>query len=124
MSQGEATFSYDIKDKEKAKTTTVKGDTVVGESPFFPWPFYVEKTFKKANMIKDFKAFIKLLNRLGIHNFDNIKDNLGLADYLKLFGLDSVFDYIKLKEFESNNFDSPRLLERDTIITVIKELML
>ncbi len=48
--------------------------------------FYVEKTFKKANMIKDFKAFIKLLNRLGIHNFDNIKDNLGLADYLKLFG--------------------------------------
>lgn len=106
MSQGEATFSYDIKDKEKAKTTTVKGDTVVGESPFFPWPFYVEKTFKKANMIKDFKAFIKLLNRLGIHNFDNIKDNLGLADYLKLFGLDSAFDYIKLKEFESNNFDS------------------
>lgn len=106
MSQGEATFSYDIKDKEKAKTTTVKGDTVVGESPFFPWPFYVEKTFKKANMIKDFKAFIKLLNRLGIHNFDNIKDNLGLANYLKLFGLDSVFDYIKLKEFESNNFDS------------------
>ena len=106
LSQGEATFSYDIKDKEKAKTTTVKGDTVVGESPFFPWPFYVEKTFKKANMIKDFKAFIKLLNRLGIHNFDNIKDNLGLADYLKLFGLDSVFDYIKLKEFESNNFDS------------------
>lgn len=106
MSQGEATFSYDIKDKEKAKTTTVKGDTVVGESPFFPWPFYVEKTFKKANMIKDFKAFITMLNRLGIHNFDNIKDNLGLADYLKLFGLDSVFDYIKLKEFESNNFDS------------------
>lgn len=106
MSQGEATFSYDIKDKEKARTTTVKGDTVVGESPFFPWPFYVEKTFKKANMIKDFKAFIELLNRLGIHNFDNIKDNLGLADYLKLFGLDSVFDYIKLKEFESNNFDS------------------
>lgn len=106
LSQGEATFSYDIKDKEKTKTTTIKGDTVVGESPFFPWPFYVEKTFKKANMIKDFKAFIKLLNRLGIHNFDNIKDNLGLADYLKLFGLDSVFDYIKLKEFESNNFDS------------------
>lgn len=106
MSQGEATFSYDIKDKEKARTTTVKGDTVVGESPFFPWPFYVEKTFKKANMIKDFKAFITMLNRLGIHNFDNIKDNLGLADYLKLFGLDSVFDYIKLKEFESNNFDS------------------
>lgn len=106
MSQGEATFSYDIKNKEKARTTTIKGDTVVGESPFFPWPFYVEKTFKKANMIKDFKAFIKLLNRLGIHNFDNIKDNLGLADYLKLFGLDSVFDYIKLKEFESNNFDS------------------
>lgn len=106
MSQGEATFSYDIKDKEKAKTTTVKGDTVVGESPFFPWPFYVEKTFKKANMIKDFKAFIKLLNRLGIHNFDNIKDNLGLADYLNLFGLGSTFDYIKLKEFESNNFDS------------------
>lgn len=106
MSQGEATFSYDIKDKEKAKTTTVKGDTVVGESPFFPWPFYVEKTFKKANMIKDFKAFIKLLNRLGIHNFDNIKDNLGLADYLNLFGLGSTFDYIKLKEFESNKFDS------------------
>ena len=106
MSQGEATFSYDIKDKEKARTTTVKGDTVVGESPFFPWPFYVEKTFKKANMIKDFKAFIKLLNRLGIHNFDNIKDNLGLADYLNLFGLGSTFDYIKLKEFESNNFDS------------------
>lgn len=106
MSQGEATFSYDIKDKEKARTTTVKGDTVVGESPFFPWPFYVEKTFKKANMIKDFKAFITMLNRLGIHNFDNIKDNLGLADCLKLFGLDSVFDYIKLKEFESNNFDS------------------
>lgn len=106
MSQGEATFSYDIKDKEKAKTTTVKGDTVVGESPFFPWPFYVEKTFKKANMIKDFKAFITMLNRLGIHNFDNIKDNLGLADYLNLFGLGSTFDYIKLKEFESNNFDS------------------
>ena len=106
MSQGEATFSYDIKDKEKAKTTTVKGDTIVGESPFFPWPFYVEKTFKKANMIKDFKAFIKLLNRLGIHNFDNIKDNLGLADYLNLFGLGSTFDYIKLKEFESNNFNS------------------
>lgn len=106
MSQGEATFSYDIKDKEKAKTTTVKGDTVVGESPFFPWPFYVEKTFKKANMIKDFKAFITMLNRLGIHNFDNIKDNLGLADYLNLFGLGSTFDYIKLKEFESNNFNS------------------
>lgn len=108
LSQGEATFSYDIKDKEKVKTTTIKGDTVVGESPFFPWPFYVEKTFKKANMIKDFNAFIKLLNRLGIHNFDNIKDKLGLADYLKFFGLDSAFDYIKLKEFESNKLDSSK----------------
>ncbi len=29
-----------------------------------------------------------------------------VLDYLKLFGLDSVFDYIKLKEFESNNFDN------------------
>ncbi|MFT4452505.1 serum opacification factor [Parvimonas sp. G1425] len=106
LSQGEATFSYDIKDKENAKTTTIKEDTVVGESPFFPWPFYMEKTFKKSNMIKDFNAFIKLLNRLGIHNFDNIKDKLGLADYLKFFGLDSVFDYIKLKEFESNKFNS------------------
>ncbi len=108
LSQGEATFSYDIKDKENAKTTTIKGDTVVGESPFFPWPFYVEKTFKKANMIKDFNAFITMLNRFGIHNFDNIKDKLGLADYLKLFGLDSVFDYIKLKEFESNKLDSSK----------------
>ena len=106
LSQGEATFSFDINDKENAKTTTIKEDTVVGESPFFPWPFYMEKTFKKSNMIKDFNAFIKLLNRLGIHNFDNIKDKLGLADYLKLFGLDSVFDYIKLKEFESNKFNS------------------
>lgn len=106
LSQGEATFSFDINDKEKARTTTIKDDTVVGESPFFPWPFYMEKTFKKSNMIKDFNAFIKLLNRLGIHNFDNIKDKLGLADYLKLFGLDSVFDYIKLKEFESNKFNS------------------
>lgn len=106
LSQGEATFSFDINDKENAKTTTIKEDTVLGESPFFPWPFYVEKTFKKSNMIKDFNAFIKLLNRLGIHNFDNIKDKLGLADYLKFFGLDSVFDYIKLKEFESNKFNS------------------
>lgn len=108
LSQGEATFSYDIKDKEKVKTTTIKGDTVVGESPFFPWPFYVEKTFKKANMIKDFNAFITMLNRLGIHNFDNIKDKLGLADYFKFFGLDSAFDYIKLKEFESNKLDSSK----------------
>lgn len=108
LSQGEATFSYDIKDKEKVKTTTIKGDTVVGESPFCPWPFYVEKTFKKANMIKDFNAFITMLNRLGIHNFDNIKDKLGLADYFKFFGLDSAFDYIKLKEFESNKLDSSK----------------
>ncbi len=71
---------------------------------FFQHKMAMEKTFKKANMIKDFKAFIKLLNRLGIHNFDNIKDNLGLADYLKLFGLDSVFDYIKLKKFKTKNF--------------------
>lgn len=39
LSQGEATFSYDIKDKEKVKTTTIKGDTVVGESPFFSMAF-------------------------------------------------------------------------------------
>ena len=106
LSQGEATFSFDINDKENAKTSTVKGDSVVSESPFFPWPFYVEKTTKKANMIKDFKAFIAMLNRLGIHNFDELKETLELSKYLSLFGLDSVFDYIKLKEFDSNKFDS------------------
>lgn len=106
LSQGEATFSFDINDKENAKTSTVKGDSVVSESPFFPWPFYVEKTTKKANMIKDFKAFITMLNRLGIHNFDELKETLELSKYLSLFGLDSAFDYIKLKEFESNKFES------------------
>ena len=115
VSQGEATFSYDIKDKEKAKTTTIKGDSVVSESPYLPWPFYLEQKTKKANMIEDFKTFLNTLNKLGIHNFDNIKDKLGLTDILKLFGLDSVFDYIKLKEYASNDFDSSKFDYSKTI---------
>ncbi len=102
LSQGEATFSFDIKDKEKTDKKTINEDFVVSENPLLPWPFYVDYTNKKANLLKDFKEFLSVLNRFGIHTFDKFKGELDTANILSFFGLDKVFNYVDLKEYSSN----------------------
>lgn len=112
FSQGESTFSYDIKDKSKMDKVAVE-EPVTYSNPLFPWPFYFDTTTRTHNVVNDAKKLIDFLNKLGISQFNGAVDNvatvgntlLGLGSF---FGLKNPLDYISLADLETSKLNSEK----------------
>ncbi|MDQ8837141.1 serum opacification factor [Streptococcus ruminantium] len=116
FSQGESTFSYDIKkDKEKLSKIQVDGP-VTYSNPLLPWPFYFDTTTKTHNFVKDADKFTQFLDKVGISQFKNaVKGMASTGNSLfslgnSLLGIKNPLDYITLvdldtKELKESEFD-------------------
>ncbi|HHH5225690.1 TPA: serum opacification factor [Streptococcus pyogenes] len=116
FSQGESTFSYDIKNKNDNKLTKARiEEEVTSSNPLLSWPPIFNHTNRKADMLNDIEYLIKLGERLGITGLDSLKNTLKLASTGSsiagsLLGSASLSEYLTLKEYESrtlkeSNFD-------------------
>ncbi|MDQ8794085.1 serum opacification factor [Streptococcus ruminantium] len=116
FSQGESTFSYDIKkDKEKLSKIQVDGP-VTYSNPLLPWPFYFDTTTKTHNFVKDADKFTQFLDKVGISQFKNaVKGMASTGNSLfslgnRWLGIKNPLDYITLvdldtKELKESEFD-------------------
>lgn len=110
FTQGEATLSYDIKNKEAIWKQTIDDKSVTHTTPLLPWPFYLDATMTKRNIVEDTRKIIDWLSSIGIKNFDEYKSQLalakagsGLGGLLGNFvGIENPLDYILLKELASD----------------------
>ncbi|WP_195847689.1 serum opacification factor [Streptococcus uberis] len=115
FSQGESTFSYDIKNKDVLKKNVVK-EPIISSNPIFPWPFYVDYKNERANLVEKGQQFQAILKKLGIKRYDGLLDELaGKGNTLLKFGSDffgtnNPLDYLTTSELETsseteNSFD-------------------
>ncbi|SQG95819.1 serum opacification factor [Streptococcus pyogenes] len=109
FSQGESTFSYDIKDKSDRKVTKTRiTEKVTTSNPLLPWPPIFNHTHKNIDMLDDVKHLIKLGQALGITGLDNLQSTLKLVSTgSNLAGLvlggGSLTEYLTLKEYKSGS---------------------
>ncbi|WP_159304796.1 serum opacification factor [Streptococcus canis] len=120
FSQGEATFSYDIKDKSKLSKTTVK-EPITSSNPLLTWPFYFDSTANVANLVEDGKRIQGFLKKLGIPRYQDLLDevasqgNTFLNIGSTLLGTNNPLDYITLSDLNTKNltekeFDYSKIL--------------
>lgn len=108
FSQGEATFSYDVLDKNKVPKTEVK-ESATSSNSLLPWPFYFDTTTQKHNVVEDAQQLINLLDKIGITQFNdalkgfasngNTLLNLGSS----LIGIKNPLDYITMADLDTSN---------------------
>ncbi|HGA4514112.1 TPA: serum opacification factor [Streptococcus pyogenes] len=109
FSQGESTFSYDIKDKSDRKVTETRiTEKVTTSNPLLPWPPIFNHTHKNIDMLDDVKHLVKLGQALGITGLDNLQSTLKLVSTgSNLAGLvlggGSLTEYLTLKEYKSGS---------------------
>ncbi len=115
FSQGESTFSYDIKNKDNLKQNVVK-EPIISSNPLFPFPFYFDYKTERANLVEKGQQFQAILKKLGIKRYDGLLDELaGRGNTLLNFGSDffgtnNPLDYLITSELVSsseteNSFD-------------------
>ncbi len=108
FSQGEATLSYDIKEKDNLLKTTVK-EPVTSSNPLLPWPFYFDSTTNTANLVKDGEKIKVFLQKLGIKRYEDLLDGLAskgntiLELGSDLLGTNNPLDYITLSDLDTKN---------------------
>ncbi|HFR5410288.1 TPA: serum opacification factor [Streptococcus pyogenes] len=109
FSQGESTFSYDIKDKSDRKVTKTRiTEKVTTSNPLLPWPPIFNHTHKNIDILDDVKHLVKLGQALGITGLDNLQSTLKLVSTgSNLAGLvlggGSLTEYLTLKEYKSGS---------------------
>ncbi|HER4706303.1 TPA: fibronectin binding protein [Streptococcus pyogenes NGAS325] len=109
FSQGESTFSYDIKDKSDREVTKTRiTEKVTTSNPLLPWPPIFNHTHKNIDMLDDVKHLVKLGQALGITGLDNLQSTLKLVSTgSNLAGLvlggGSLTEYLTLKEYKSGS---------------------
>ncbi|MGT2722169.1 serum opacification factor [Streptococcus porcinus] len=109
FSQGEATLSYDLKNKKDIDKRSIREKSVKHTTPLLPWPFYTDATIKKHNIVEDTNKIIEWLESKGIKYFDEYKSKLALAKTSNglgsilgnSIGIENPLDYILLKELAS-----------------------
>ncbi|VGU05196.1 serum opacity factor [Streptococcus pyogenes] len=108
FSQGESTFSYDIKDKnDKIVTKTRITEKVTTSNPLLPWPPIFDHTHQNADMLDDIAKVIKKVKDLGVKSVgtaDSVLSALQLLNRLN-FLTGSMTEYITLKEYDSNKLE-------------------
>ncbi|MCB2846941.1 serum opacification factor [Streptococcus dysgalactiae subsp. dysgalactiae] len=117
FSQGESTFSYDIKKEEKEKLRKVAvNEPVTYSNPLLFWPFYFDTITKPHNVVEDAGKLISFLNKVGITQFKDALEGIASTgnDFLSLVniftGIKNPLDYITLadlntKELTEEKFD-------------------
>ncbi|WP_283263938.1 serum opacification factor [Streptococcus dysgalactiae] len=112
FSQGESTFSYDIKDKSKVDKVAVE-EPVTYSNPLLFWPFYFDTTTRTHNVVNDAEKLIGFLNKLGISQFNGAIDGVAKGGNIflglgSLLGFKNPLDYISLADLETNKLDSEK----------------
>ncbi|VGR69926.1 Fibronectin-binding protein [Streptococcus pyogenes] len=110
FSQGEATFSYELKDdvkNNKSKLSRLTG-SVTSSNPLLPWSPIFNHTHQNADMLKDVEFLISLAQKLGMTELSSLKtilQNVGTASQLGgfLLGGGSLTEYLTLQEYSSGN---------------------
>ncbi|MCZ8466847.1 serum opacification factor [Streptococcus uberis] len=108
FSQGEATQSYDIKDKNKLKQIIIK-DPVTGSNPLLPWPFYLDYTNRRANLVDEGQKFQDILKQLGIKRYNGLLDGLAKSGNSffnigsNLLGTNNPLDYLTLADLDTSS---------------------
>ncbi|WP_258862716.1 serum opacification factor [Streptococcus dysgalactiae] len=112
FSQGESTFSYNIKEKNNIPKIAVE-EPVTYTNPLLPWPFYFDTTTQTRNIVKDAQQLVNFLDKLGIGQFKNAIDNIAhsgnfLFDIGKMVGLKNPLDFISTADLDTSNLEESR----------------
>lgn len=107
FSQGEATFSYDVLDKNKVPKTEVK-ESATSSNSLLPWPFYFDTTTQKHNVVEDAQQLINLLAKIGITQFNDALKGFAstgnnLLSWGGLLGISNPLDYITMADLNTSN---------------------
>ncbi|HEP2366811.1 TPA: fibronectin binding protein [Streptococcus pyogenes] len=109
FSQGESTFSYDIKNKnDRIVTKTRITEKVTTSNPLLPGLPIFNHTNQKADMLDDIAKVIKKIKDLGVKSVDTADSVLSALRALNGFGsllTGSMTEYITLKEYDSDKLE-------------------
>lgn len=102
FSQGEATQSYEVKEKKNLKTLAVD-EPVTYSNPLLPWPFYFDTTTRKVNLVEEGKKFQDFLKKLGIKRYDGLLDSLAqngnsLLNLGRFVGIENPLNFITMSD--------------------------
>ncbi|HEP1344083.1 Serum opacity factor [Streptococcus pyogenes] len=114
FSQGEATFSYDINDKDKNKNNTVKKNRITGKvttsNPLFPGLPIFNHTNQKAEIIDDVDKLLNVFEKLGIRLPSGLRTGLQTLSLgnglIGSFVGGGLTEYLTLKEYDSEQLNS------------------
>ncbi|HHD4386207.1 TPA: serum opacification factor [Streptococcus pyogenes] len=104
FSQGESTFSYDIKNKSDKNLQKTRLTTVTTSNPLFSWFPIFDHTNRKADMLDDFDKLLSIAQKFGIKIPEGLKPGLKAAAaasslFSSFTGDDSLTDYLTLREY-------------------------
>ncbi|HER8845218.1 TPA: fibronectin binding protein [Streptococcus pyogenes] len=108
FSQGESTFSYDIKNKNDGTVTKRRiTEKVTTSNPLLPWPPIFDHTHQNADMLDDIAKVIKKVKDLGVKSVGTANNVLSALKLLNGFNFltGSMTEYITLKEYDSNKLE-------------------
>nr|AAD26900.1 serum opacity factor [Streptococcus pyogenes] len=108
FSQGESTFSYDIKNKMILQKLPIT-EKVTTSSPLFPWLPIFNHTNRKAEIIGDLEKVLDMAEKVGISLPSSLKSAvkvLGLTNSAigSILGK-GLTEYLGLTEYSSDNLD-------------------
>ncbi|HES1278044.1 TPA: serum opacification factor [Streptococcus pyogenes] len=104
FSQGESTFSYDIKNKKDSKLQKNRLTTVTTSNPLFSWFPIFDHTNRKADMLEDFDKLLSIAQKFGIEIPKEVTAGLRAVTtanswFGSVIGSDSLTDYLTLREY-------------------------
>ncbi|HGI5902201.1 TPA: serum opacification factor [Streptococcus pyogenes] len=104
FSQGESTFSYDIKNKKDSKLQKNRLTTVTTSNPLFSWFPIFDHTNRKADMLEEFDKLLSIAQKFGIEIPKEVTAGLrAVTTANSWFGSviesDSLTDYLTLREY-------------------------
>ncbi|WP_221913529.1 serum opacification factor [Streptococcus halichoeri] len=111
FSQGEATLSYDIKDK--SKMSSIKDKSIATTNPLFTWLPIFDSSNKEADIIDDVKYLVQVAEKLGMEEFKELENKLKVAEVGSslaglLVGGGSLTKYLTLNEYKSGDLSQDK----------------
>lgn len=119
FSQGEATFSYALTEKEKKETVRIT-EPVLASNPLFSVLPIFNHTNQNADMVDAAKYVVKLGKKLGIEGLDELDSKLKLAGTASgvvgfLTGGGSLTEYLTLRQYKTNTLSEQEFDYTDRI---------
>ncbi|HHJ7746941.1 TPA: serum opacification factor [Streptococcus pyogenes] len=104
FSQGESTFSYDIKNKSNIAKTRIT-EKVTTSNPLLPWPPIFDHTHQNEDMLDDFAKLVTKLKSLGLESLQTAESILKVIQTTSKIGSfwgKSLTEYLTLHEYDSD----------------------